>query len=393
MEHTKYRKLLERHLDGELAPSERERLFEHLETCEECRQMLEAEERLAERLSRIPRLVAPSDLRANILKEALHEREQLMHALDEESRYAKAVRGPAGEEGEGEEYPYFAGSARPRRRSLLRTAWVRYSPVAAVAFAILAGLTALVTADFAEDTALASLQSTVRGAARVVGETVLAVAAPPSVNRRSPTDGNAIAAAPHPAIPVQVQIASKEDPTGTGVRRDDHRPAIMTAVDLPESVAGHFRAARAALHQMARAASDSLPEPAEQATPITAAIVVKTPSDREILSLDPDDFGSSLRETAETRLGGSLTGVDQFAFEGRRYRCYTLRVSANLFEHHTLSGISRTVGRHGAAGFPRPGLRCNRGGKRGLLCGVRQAVSHGRAWRPRRAVAQDRPVP
>ncbi|RMH27291.1 MAG: hypothetical protein D6691_06430 [Candidatus Hydrogenedentota bacterium] len=77
-DHIYYETLLERHLDGELSANERDELFEHLETCEECRQILEAEELLIENLTRIPRLQPPADLRARILSEVAREREQMM---------------------------------------------------------------------------------------------------------------------------------------------------------------------------------------------------------------------------------------------------------------------------------------------------------------------------
>jgi hypothetical protein len=77
-DHARYEILLERYLDGELGPPERAELFEHIELCEQCREVLEAEEALVDHLSRIPRLMPPSDLRAKILEEASREREILM---------------------------------------------------------------------------------------------------------------------------------------------------------------------------------------------------------------------------------------------------------------------------------------------------------------------------
>jgi hypothetical protein len=335
MEHAKYRKLLERHLDDELVASEREQLFEHLETCEECRQILEAEERLADRLNSIPRLVAPSDLRARILQDVSRDRERLMHALDDESRFAKAVRGRAGEEDDDEEYPYFAGSTPARRRSRFRAFWVRYSPVAAILFAAIAGITALLTSDSANIGPLAGVQATVRNVARAMGDAVVAAVAPSRAARRASSEESLVASAataPPPSAPVQVEIAQSR-PSADNERHTGSHPGVGSPVQLPELMAAPAREMRAALHHMARAASVSLPEPAEQALPATAAIAVTASSNREILSLDPDEYGSALREAAETRLGGSLTGVDQFAFDGHRYRCYTLRVSGDLFEH------------------------------------------------------------
>lgn len=77
-DHVRFEILLERHLDGELSEKEREELFAHLELCDRCRQILEAEEMLVDQLSRVPRLMPPSDLRARILEEVARQREQLM---------------------------------------------------------------------------------------------------------------------------------------------------------------------------------------------------------------------------------------------------------------------------------------------------------------------------
>ena len=70
--------LLERHIDGDLSPQERDELFEHLEHCSRCQEILEAEEALEDHLSRVPRLMPPADLRARILREAVQQREQLI---------------------------------------------------------------------------------------------------------------------------------------------------------------------------------------------------------------------------------------------------------------------------------------------------------------------------
>jgi hypothetical protein len=77
-EHAYYEELLERHLDGELDPADRLELFEHIEHCDRCREVLEAEEALVDQLARIPRLMPPSDLRARIIEEAVRQREELM---------------------------------------------------------------------------------------------------------------------------------------------------------------------------------------------------------------------------------------------------------------------------------------------------------------------------
>lgn len=95
LSHAHYEVLLERHLDGELGPREREEFFAHLENCKRCREILEAEEALVDQLSRIPRLMPPSDLRAKLVEEAVRYREEAMRGwlpLEEEER--EVVRPP-----------------------------------------------------------------------------------------------------------------------------------------------------------------------------------------------------------------------------------------------------------------------------------------------------------
>lgn len=77
-DHVRFEILLERHIDGDLSPKERDELFEHLEHCSRCQEILEAEEALEDHLSRVPRLMPPADLRARILREAVQQREQLI---------------------------------------------------------------------------------------------------------------------------------------------------------------------------------------------------------------------------------------------------------------------------------------------------------------------------
>src|SRR5690606_664376 len=113
----------------------------HLEECEECRETLEAEERLVDRLSRLPRLTAPSDLRAAILREAARERAEALLPLTEDERYSELFDVlPAGGEG-GEEAsvpgPRRQGAeSRPEKRFRSRRAWRRLSPRLATAFLI-----------------------------------------------------------------------------------------------------------------------------------------------------------------------------------------------------------------------------------------------------------------
>src|SRR4051812_29927071 len=79
--HAFYRAMLQHHLDGEISPSDRISLFEHIEFCEDCRRTLEAEQRLLDRLSHLPRLVAPNDLRARLVAQATREHREARTAL------------------------------------------------------------------------------------------------------------------------------------------------------------------------------------------------------------------------------------------------------------------------------------------------------------------------
>ena len=92
--HAHWRRLLERQLDGSITFDDRMALFDHLETCEECRAILEAEERLVTRLSELPRLVPPADLRARILSQASREHAQSGRMITGEHRFQEILREP-----------------------------------------------------------------------------------------------------------------------------------------------------------------------------------------------------------------------------------------------------------------------------------------------------------
>lgn len=143
--HARWRHLLELHIDGELDPASRLELFGHLEECDECRNTLEAEERLVDHLSRLPRLVAPSDLRSAILREVTRERAEALQPITEDERYSALLRGdepdPTPSEAPLAPGRRFLRSKRPAGRG--RTTWQRLSPGLAVAFLIVSATLSL----------------------------------------------------------------------------------------------------------------------------------------------------------------------------------------------------------------------------------------------------------
>jgi hypothetical protein len=276
--HSLYRAMLERHIGGELGPVEREKLFEHLEYCPECQQILEAEERLLDRLSRIPRLVAPSDLREQILREAERERLELETPLSNDERFADVFRAP-GENWESSDQFFEAGkgSARRKRRSILN----RYSPALATVFLFAASFTAFLLSDFSSLYPLERAQhETRKGLSAII----------------------ALVAGEKPAAQ-----------QGTSVKPD----------------ASHMNHINSTAHiEIAH----KLPKPAERSQPRLAAIVLRPANSPDTYGLDPDDFGKTLRETAEATPAGKMEAIDQFVYDGHRYHCYTLDVGDSWLE-------------------------------------------------------------
>lgn len=328
--HARFSDLLERHLDGDLSQIERDELFEHLEFCAECQEVLEAEERLLDRLSQIPRLIPPSDLRAQILREAARERDEMQRTITSEERFASIFRAPEEDEEaadeEAETGVRFAGTRlTPRRR---RTIWQRYSPIAAVLFLVFASLGALLTGNFTQIEPLAYAQGIFRGALHKGGQMVaLALGSIPksddnptpatvykpfNTNAPPSTDQN------HPSSPQQnnglVEIASNDQ-------------SVPTA---DEKVAGFVRGSMAnissGIERLAKAADNLIPSPAEQARPTVAAIVIK-PTDLQIAgNLEPEPLEETLAEPASDGAAVHLARLDSATYDGHRYYCYIVNV-------------------------------------------------------------------
>ncbi|MCX7718054.1 MAG: zf-HC2 domain-containing protein [Candidatus Sumerlaeaceae bacterium] len=329
--HARFRDLIERHVEADLSPAETAELFAHLAHCEPCREVLEAEKRLNERLRRLPRMVAPSDLRAQILREALRDRERSMSALDAGDRLA-GLFGREVEPSESDEEPRVFQREMPRanrRRRLSRVA--QWQAAAATVFLAAAAISALLTGDFRENALLGRVQQTLREATGLV----LALATGTGLNQaesRAPIGGTIIASpaetdhaqsaasAQGPKL-VNLQMARIEE-TGTGLSR-----LINKQLGLVNE----------AVSRLADAADNaSLPGPAEAERPAIAAIVLRSQPGADARTYDTDEMTEIL--TAANRDPSGRQRVeprDQFVFNGRRYRCYTVLVTPEWLQHVT----------------------------------------------------------
>jgi hypothetical protein len=141
-----------------------------------------------------------------------------------------------------------------------------------------------------------------------------------------------------PAERSEVQIASKR--TGNPSRgpaassATPGAPRGITVSDLPivATISRQARRVEQLVARLAEAATFVVPEPAELAVPTASAIVLKASDRSDSYGFDPDGLGRTIELAAEGRLGGHVASVDQFAFEGHRYRHYTLTVSSGLFD-------------------------------------------------------------
>ncbi len=311
--------MLQAHLDGEIAPADRMDLFDHIETCDECRDMLEAEERLIRRLGSLPRLVPPSDLRARILKQVARERHESSTLMHGEASYRPLLEEPVLEwqadpdDEEGSELV-----SRPSIRP--RTRWQRWSPVAATLFLAAASVTAFLTADLTAIPPLAGAQRL----ARAGGAQLLALWNPGPVRPRGTMMAERGRPAPAESTPApgRFDIRPPSEPPATA--------ADLTAAlaRLPAAAVSVLRSARGAVDRLALAASFEVPEPAEQSGPVMAAIVIRPTDGVEAFSFE-DDFAPALRDGTA---GARLASEDQFVSAGHRYRCYTVHAPALWFE-------------------------------------------------------------
>jgi anti-sigma factor RsiW len=318
-DHAHFRELLQAHLDGDITPADRMDLFDHLETCDECREMLEAEERLIRHLGSLPRLVPPSDLRARILKQVARERHESTTLMHGEESYRPLLEEPVLEwqadpdDEEGSELV-----SRPSIRP--RTRWQRWSPVAATLFLAAASVTTFLAADLTAIPPLAAAQRL----ARAGGAHLLALWNPGPVRPRGTMMAERGRPAPAESTPMPGRFDIRQ-PTEPSATTTD-LAAVLSR--LPASTGDFLRTARGAVDRLADAASFDVPEPAEQSDPAMAAIVIRPTDGAEAFSFE-DDFAPALRDGTA---GARLASEDQFVSSGHRYRCYTVHAPSLWIE-------------------------------------------------------------
>jgi len=316
--HAYYRDLLEMHLEGDIAPPERMVLFEHLEFCDECRRTLEAEERLSQRLKAVPKLVAPSDLRASIVKQAMQDRKDRVTPVIEDERLAPVLRAaPTAQPDEQEDdLPVFAGVTRPRP-SRVRFLWRQASPYAAYTFVACAASAALYSGAFRGVPGADRLEATLRSGVR---EIALLTSGDESRAKQTEAPGWRTTPSDAPA------------PANGRIPRMSETKALADArvVDWAARIQRRAAVARATLSALAVAAERPLPAPAENARAQIAALVLRSTDSSERMSFERDELGEAIRQARllETQTGGGAQ-PDQFAYAGHRYRTYVVRVAEN----------------------------------------------------------------
>lgn len=329
--HNDYQDLLERHISGaSLAPDDRFDLFDHIETCDVCRQILEAEERLSERMKTVPRLVAPSDLRSKILQEAIRDHRERTTTPSEDPTVADVLQPrtnpiPAPPASSPDDIPVFAGITSPRQGRLKR-AWRKASPVMATGFLAVASVCALYMGQFQGIPFAGEIQQVVWAAVDSVWRH----------DKSANQPGNVLIAST-PAVVVERALPSSMTNYEPAPQTEREMNAQTAPIPGTSHVAGGIKTARGFLESLdttvaslARAAQEEIPTPAEQSTPLIAALVLK-PTDRGEQNqggFTPSELAQALEAVADSQPGGRVTRQDQFAMGGQRYRLYTLDLPA-----------------------------------------------------------------
>lgn len=324
--HDEFRDLLEMHLSGDaLSPMDRDSLFDHVEECEECRKVLEAEERISERIKEIPKLVAPMDLRAKILKEAVKDYRERTTTIADDPVINPLIQGRREEDSQKSaaaglnhskidlDFPVFDGVVTPRPGKL-KLFWRRSSPVFATGFVTVAAFAALYTGSFDGIPGAAQLQAVVRY----------------GVDQFRPDDEN--------ALPIAVALNERDlqeirDISRLSMTKEafpgDLIPGTEVFADRVKGAAEWFRRVENSFVAVARAAGNPIPEPAEVSSPQIAAIILKPTLKNDIGGFEESLIVSAVRETAGEKLGGIIEQQDQFAIDGRRYKTFIVEMSAD----------------------------------------------------------------
>ncbi len=341
--HSYFQDLLETHISGApLDPEDRLELFDHVESCDQCRLMLEAEERLTARMKTIPRMVAPSDLRSKILSQAMRDHTERTTTPSEDPHVADLLVTPPQPKqitpaadlvpaitSEKQELPFFPGLVPPRP-GRLRTAWRKASPALATSFLVAASVGALYTGQFQGIPLAGQAQQLVWG---VVDSALGREPAPDIPQTAIASTEDASQVIEHAAIPA---LPLQESGTVTAAATSSLARPVTAPLPGTAEVAGFIHGARGWLASvdstvaaLARASEERIPAPAEKSAPQIAALVLKPTDSRS----DPGGFRQSelaaaLEAVAHSQPGGRLASQDQFAMDGHRYRLYTLELPA-----------------------------------------------------------------
>lgn len=321
-DHSFYQDLLEQHISGApLPPSARFSLFDHVETCDDCRMILEAEERITARMKSVPRLVAPSDLRSKILSQAIRDHRERTTTPSDDPTVADVLKSkfPTGSMptvptpapvSPAADIPVFAGVTAPARGRFHRV-WRRASPTLAMVFLAVAGISAFYNDQFQFVTAFIS-----------------------TVGKPSPATTVAQYEAPAPAAfpaPVAAPAAGlTTSPHGAAIAnapRARPLPGTETVVDLMQKMRAWGESADSTVAALASVSEPAIPPPAEKTSPQIAALVLRS-TDRENTGggFQPSGLADALEAAAQTQAGGRIERQDQFAMDGHRYRLYTLEL-------------------------------------------------------------------
>lgn len=383
--HSYYQDLLELHISGEpLSPDDRLSLFDHIEDCDECREMLEAESRITARMKSVPRLVAPVDLRSKILSQAMRDHRERTTTPSEDPNIADLLKARTVNEesidpghpaaprvpdrrladqsdtapaeprrvrrNAADDFPVFAGILRPAP-SRLRRVWRKASPVLATMFLVVAGLGALYSGQFQGIPVAGEAQGLLFAAVDAVmkpGDAANQTGPPPvKIAQKSEIDNSRWQRRPaaedaqainHEAMmlthPPDAALPSKVIQTADSAPL----PGTQQVVTMMRQMRSWGAAADSTMAALTAAASEPVPAPAEQSTPQIAALVLRaTDRDNSAGGFRDSALAEVLEDMTRIQPGGRIARQDQFAMDGHRYRLYTLELPAGFTDEMVAS--------------------------------------------------------
>ena len=363
--HSYFQDLLEQHVSGTpLPPEQRMDLFDHIEDCDDCREMLEAEERITARMKSVPRLVAPSDLRSRILSQAIRDHRERTTTPSEDPAVADLLksRSPAtsgqpdpaaapatqnsrttttADSPHHETMPVFAGVALPRPPGRFRRTWRRASPVLASGLLCIGAVAALYSGPFQGVPVAEDAQRLVWAGAHALQNYYAPGEASPEtggfVDRR-------LAAAPpsEPHFSAKIRQAHADASSSAGfVTQTSSQtnwrsiaphggkplPGTDAVVDWMQRLRGWGAALDSTAAALAQASVQPVPAPAEKAPPQIASLILR-PTDRGdgIGGFHNSALADTLEDLPRNQPGCRIARQDQFTMDGHRYRLYVLEL-------------------------------------------------------------------